>query len=225
MTAPFCPRPPRAVRRPALGGLVQGGLAVWGPALWVPALWVPALWVPALGGQALPGPALAIPTRVAQAPPTAPASQSPAAPLRPAPAPSITASPAPRQTSGQPSSPSRDASWAFDPAGPFLPGGPDPSAPKGLGLPLSPGDPLPAWPAPTPKAIAAPRPQIPPCPLIVPAKDFALQPLHIPPSQVRFKNSLGCLSAADAIYGPDGCPRRLCGTDRGVRLTLPTGGP
>ncbi|MEB3166124.1 MAG: hypothetical protein VKO65_05570 [Cyanobacteriota bacterium] len=51
----------------------------------------------------------------------------------------------------------------------------------------------------------------PPCRLVVPADLPALQPLRILPSQVAAKNRRGCLSPADAIYGPDGCPRRLCG--------------
>jgi len=158
---------------------------------------------------------------VAQAQPiVAQAAQAPAGPD-----PTTTAYPAPPQPPGHSLRPGRDPAWAFDPTSPSLYAVPAPAAPPGLGLPSAPGGQLPARPWPTPQAISAPRPQIPPCPLIVPAKDFALQPLHIPPSQVPFKNSLGCLSAADAIYGPDGCPRRLCGSDRGVRLTLPPGGP
>jgi hypothetical protein len=49
-----------------------------------------------------------------------------------------------------------------------------------------------------------------PCPLVVPADLPALQPLRIAPSQVARKNRRGCLSPADAIYGPDGCPVKLC---------------
>ena len=64
-----------------------------------------------------------------------------------------------------------------------------------------------------------------PCKLVVPPGQSVLQPLKIRPDQVPLKNRLGCLSPADALYGPDGCPRRLCGSDRGVRLTLPPGGP
>ena len=61
----------------------------------------------------------------------------------------------------------------------------------------------------------------PPCPLIVPTGDAALQPLRIPPAQVRAKNAMGCLSPADAAaYGPDGCPIRLCGQDSGT-MPLP----
>jgi len=58
------------------------------------------------------------------------------------------------------------------------------------------------------------------CPLIVPASQQALQPLRIDPSQVEAKNARGCLSPADAIYGPDGCPLRFCGQSAGV-IQLP----
>jgi len=54
----------------------------------------------------------------------------------------------------------------------------------------------------------------PPCPLIVPPSSLDSQPLRISPSQVQLKNRMGCLSEADAIYGPDGCPLRLCGKQR-----------
>jgi len=56
-----------------------------------------------------------------------------------------------------------------------------------------------------------------PCPLLVPASDRALQPLRIAPSQVAMKNSMGCLSPADAsLYGPDGCPVKLCKLPQGT---------
>lgn len=58
------------------------------------------------------------------------------------------------------------------------------------------------------------------CPLLVKPSDAALQPLRIPPAQVAAKNKLGCLSSADAIYGPDGCPTKLCGAGKGV-IPLP----
>lgn len=58
------------------------------------------------------------------------------------------------------------------------------------------------------------------CPLLVPTDRSELQPLRIAPSQVAAKNARGCLSAADAIYGPDGCPLRLCGQTSGV-IQLP----
>ncbi len=57
----------------------------------------------------------------------------------------------------------------------------------------------------------------PPCPLLVPRKDAALQPLRINPNQVAKKNSMGCLSPADAaLYGPDGCPVKLCRLPEGT---------
>jgi hypothetical protein len=56
----------------------------------------------------------------------------------------------------------------------------------------------------------------PPCPLIVPAALPALQPIRIQPSQVAAKNRMGCLSAADAFYGPDGCPLKLCAPSSGA---------
>ena len=51
------------------------------------------------------------------------------------------------------------------------------------------------------------------CPLIVRKDQQILQPRPIPPAQVAGKNAMGCLSAADAIYGNDGCPIKLCGED------------
>lgn len=48
------------------------------------------------------------------------------------------------------------------------------------------------------------------CPRLPPTPDSNLQPLQIKPEQVPGKNAMGCLSAADAIYGPDGCPVRRC---------------
>ena len=61
-----------------------------------------------------------------------------------------------------------------------------------------------------PYAIDMPELLPPPCPLIVSPDLPALQPIRIQPSQVAAKNRMGCLSAADAIYGPDGCPIKLC---------------
>jgi hypothetical protein len=58
------------------------------------------------------------------------------------------------------------------------------------------------------------------CPLIVPQGLAELQPLRIPANQVAAKNARGCLSPADGIYGADGCPLRLCGSDAGV-IQLP----
>ncbi len=61
-----------------------------------------------------------------------------------------------------------------------------------------------------------------PCRLVVPPGQSVLQPLKIRPDQVPLKNRLGCLSPADAVYGPGGCPVRLCGPTKGVfPLTTP----
>jgi hypothetical protein len=78
-----------------------------------------------------------------------------------------------------------------------------------------------------PLAIDA-SPGLPPpaCRLVVPRSDAVLQPLRIHPAQVAQKNSFGCLSAADARYGPDGCPSQLCGQKHGYQVPLPPlGGP
>jgi len=110
--------------------------------------------------------------------------------------------------------------WAFDPNGQSLQGSPPPALllPNG-GRPFNPARPN------QPEAISGPRPPIPPCRLIVPVKEAPLQPLHLHPAQIPLKNSFGCLSAADAIYGADGCPKRLCGTAKGNQISLPPGGP
>ncbi len=61
-----------------------------------------------------------------------------------------------------------------------------------------------------------------PCKLVVPPGQSVLQPLKIRPEQVPLKNRLGCLSPADALYGPDGCPLKLCGPNKGAfSLTSP----
>ncbi len=80
-------------------------------------------------------------------------------------------------------------------------------------LPASPNQPL---------AIQA-SPGLPPrpCPLVVPPHDSLFQPLRIQPQQVGMKNRMGCLSAADARYSPDGCPSRLCGTKDGYQVQGP----
>ena len=120
-----------------------------------------------------------------------------------------------------PPAPPLNPGWAFDPNGPYLPGADPPSF-------LLPGNGKrfnPSAPAGQPQAISGPRPPIPPCRLIVPVKDAPLQPLHLHPSQVPLKNSFGCLSSSDAIYGADGCPKRLCGTSKGNQISLPPGGP
>ncbi len=54
------------------------------------------------------------------------------------------------------------------------------------------------------------------CPLIVPAESTVIQPRRILPSQVASKNTMGCLSPSDAIYGPDGCPVKMCGQQAGA---------
>jgi hypothetical protein len=70
-----------------------------------------------------------------------------------------------------------------------------------------------------PQAIPAPPAlNLLPCPRLGPAS--TIQPLRIQPRQVAAKNRMGCLSAEDAVYGPDGCPIRFCGT-RTPRLALP----
>ena len=48
------------------------------------------------------------------------------------------------------------------------------------------------------------------CPLVVPSQVSFLQPKRLKPEEVKAKNAAGCLSAADAIYGADGCPLKLC---------------
>jgi hypothetical protein len=112
-----------------------------------------------------------------------------------------------------------DPGWAFDPSAPSLPGK--------AGAPLLlPGDGGRFNPnAQQREAIGGPRPPLPPCPLLVPRRFFVLQPLRIRPEEVAWKNRLGCLSAADAIYGPDGCPKRLCGKAGEGPIRLPAGGP
>jgi hypothetical protein len=70
---------------------------------------------------------------------------------------------------------------------------------------------------PTPPAIQGmPSQQQLSCPLLVSPNQSALQPLSLTPAQVAAKNKLGCLSNNDAHYGADGCPLKLCGTNRGV---------
>ena len=132
-----------------------------------------------------------------------------------APAPAVR-SPAPPLAAPTPLNPA----WAFDPNAPSLQGTPPPALllPNG-GQPFNPSRPS------QPQAISGPRPPIPPCRLIVPVKEAPLQPLHLHPAQIPLKNSFGCLSAADAIYGADGCPKRLCGTAKGNQISLPPGGP
>jgi len=89
-----------------------------------------------------------------------------------------------------------------------------------------------AWPVaaqttrqPQPEAITPSTLAAPPCPRIVPPQQWVLQPLRIQASQVALKNRMGCLSAADAIYGPDGCPRVMCTTAESNRVPLPKPSP
>jgi hypothetical protein len=74
-----------------------------------------------------------------------------------------------------------------------------------------------------PLAIDGPAALVPsPCRLVVPQSQAVLQPMKIKPEQVPLKNRLGCLSPADAIYGADGCPVKLCGKGEGAfQLPLP----
>ena len=119
----------------------------------------------------------------------------------------------------QPAPPLNPA-WAFDPNGAYLPGADPPSfLLPGYGQRFNPAK------GSQPEAISGPRPPVPPCRLIVPLKDAPLQPLHLHPAQIPLKYSCGCLSGADAIYGADGCPKRLCGTAKGNQISLPPGGP
>lgn len=63
------------------------------------------------------------------------------------------------------------------------------------------------------------------CPRLGPSSNPTdVQPLRIQPGQVQRKNARGCLSPADAVYGPDGCPRQACGADAGV-IQLPVPEP
>ncbi|CAK6695599.1 hypothetical protein IFHNHDMJ_01856 [Synechococcus sp. CBW1107] len=66
-------------------------------------------------------------------------------------------------------------------------------------------------------------PAYPPCPLVVPKSQSLFQPLRLRPSQVASKNARGCLSQADAIYGSNGCPTRLCPRDSGAFQLTPPG--
>lgn len=65
--------------------------------------------------------------------------------------------------------------------------------------------------------------QLAPCPRISsPPSQGLLQPTRLTPDEVKAKNRLGCLSPADAVYGPDGCPVRFCGAASGlIQLPLP----
>ena len=56
------------------------------------------------------------------------------------------------------------------------------------------------------------------CPLLVPADAPYLQPKRLKPQEVPAKNAAGCLSPSDAVYGPDGCPLKLCPNPTGLNL-------
>jgi hypothetical protein len=56
------------------------------------------------------------------------------------------------------------------------------------------------------------------CTMLVPADAPYLQPKRLKPEEVQAKNAAGCLSQADAIYGPDGCPIKLCPNSSGMAL-------
>lgn len=48
------------------------------------------------------------------------------------------------------------------------------------------------------------------CPALLPKDQSFLEPMPLRPQDVAAKNARGCLSPGDAIYGPDGCPTKLC---------------
>lgn len=48
------------------------------------------------------------------------------------------------------------------------------------------------------------------CPALLPKDQSFLEPMRLSPKEVAAKNARGCLSPGDAIYGPDGCPTKLC---------------
>ena len=56
------------------------------------------------------------------------------------------------------------------------------------------------------------------CPALLPRGESFLEPMPISPREVAGKNAKGCLSPADAIYGPDGCPKKLCPQPTGLGL-------
>ena len=62
------------------------------------------------------------------------------------------------------------------------------------------------------------------CPRLQSNDPAAIQPLRLDPRTVAIKNRIGCLSMQDAIYGADGCPRRLCGDRYANPIQLPGGG-
>jgi hypothetical protein len=56
------------------------------------------------------------------------------------------------------------------------------------------------------------------CPALLPKDQGFLEPVRLTPQEVPAKNARGCLSPGDAIYGPDGCPTRLCPQPRPFAL-------
>lgn len=56
------------------------------------------------------------------------------------------------------------------------------------------------------------------CPALLPSYESFLEPIPLRPKDVPAKNAKGCLSPADAIYGPDGCPKKLCPQPKGLGL-------
>lgn len=71
--------------------------------------------------------------------------------------------------------------------------------------------PVQAAPQPPLNGAAAPRS----CSALLPGDQSFLEPLRLRPQDVPAKNAMGCLSPADAIYGLDGCPTRLCPQPKG----------
>lgn len=56
------------------------------------------------------------------------------------------------------------------------------------------------------------------CPALLPKDQSFFEPVRLNPQEVPAKNARGCLSPGDAIYGPDGCPTRLCPQPRPFAL-------
>lgn len=56
------------------------------------------------------------------------------------------------------------------------------------------------------------------CPALLPSYEHFLEPMPLRPQDVPAKNAKGCLSPSDAIYGPDGCPKKLCPQPKGLGL-------
>ncbi|MFM8525950.1 MAG: hypothetical protein ACKOCM_10075 [Cyanobacteriota bacterium] len=82
----------------------------------------------------------------------------------------------------------------------------------GLGAPWA--TPLRAAPLPSAERSEVPRR----CPALLPSYENFLEPMPLRPQDVPAKNAKGCLSPADAIYGTDGCPKKLCPQPKGLGL-------